>query len=54
MCRVIYKSLRDFRPLRYSSRDGHAEGVHVDRGRDKKKLGEILYLLMCSFVLWLS
>jgi hypothetical protein len=24
--RVILKSLRDFRPLRYSSRDGHAEG----------------------------
>ena len=27
-------SLRDFRPLRYSSRDGHAEGEHVNRGRD--------------------
>jgi hypothetical protein len=24
--RVIHKSLRDFRPLRYSSRDGHVEG----------------------------
>jgi hypothetical protein len=24
--RVIHKSLWDFRPLRYSSRDGHAEG----------------------------
>jgi hypothetical protein len=24
--RVIHKSLRDVRPLRYSSRDGHAEG----------------------------
>ena len=32
--RVIHKSLRDFRPLRYSSRDGHAEGDHVNRGRD--------------------
>jgi hypothetical protein len=32
--RVIHKSLRDFRPLRYSSRDGHAEVVHVNRGRD--------------------
>ena len=31
--RVIHKSLRDFRPLRYSSRDGHAEGEHVNRGR---------------------
>jgi hypothetical protein len=27
-------SPRDFRPLRYSSRDGHAEGEHVNRGRD--------------------
>jgi hypothetical protein len=27
--RVIHMSLRDFRPLRYSSRDGHAEGEHV-------------------------
>ena len=32
--RVILKSLRDFRPLPYSSRDGHAEGEHVNRGRD--------------------
>ena len=32
-CRVIRKSLRDFRPLRCSSRDGHAEGEHVNRGR---------------------
>ena len=32
--RVIHKSLRDFRPLLYSSRDGHAEGEHVNRGRD--------------------
>ena len=32
--RVIHKSLRDFRPLRYSGRDGHAEGEHVNRGRD--------------------
>ena len=29
---VIHKSLPDFRPLRYSSRDGHAEGEHVNRG----------------------
>ena len=115
--RVIHKSLRDFRPLRYSSRDGHAEGELVNRGRDTppfcptlqvldmstlgvaadvtndsvransktqnaflfpvhamfrhdcplavkpastprrlvdKKLGEILYLLICSFLLCLS
>jgi len=32
--RVNHKSLRDFRPLRYSSRDGHAEWEHVNRGRD--------------------
>ena len=32
--RVIRKSLRGFRPLRYSSRDGHAEGEHINRGRD--------------------
>ena len=32
--RVIHKSFRDFRPLRYSSRDGHAEGKHVNRGSD--------------------
>jgi hypothetical protein len=32
--RIIHKSLKDFRPLRYSSRDGHAKGKHVNRGRD--------------------
>ena len=32
--KVIRKSLRELRPLRYSSRDGHAEGGHVNRGRD--------------------
>ena len=32
--RVIRKSVRDFRPLRYSSRYGHAEGEHVNRGRE--------------------
>ena len=32
--RVIHKSLHDFRPLRYNSRDGHAEGEHVNRARD--------------------
>ena len=33
--RVIHKFLQDFRPLRYSSRDGHAEGEHVNRGRER-------------------
>jgi hypothetical protein len=32
--RIIHKSLRDFRPLRYSSWDGHAEGENVNRGTD--------------------
>jgi hypothetical protein len=32
--RVIHKSLRDFQPLRYSIQDGHAEGEHVNRGKD--------------------
>ena len=31
---VIHKSLLDFRPLRYSIPDGHAEEEHVNRGRD--------------------
>ena len=39
--RVIHKSIRDFRPLRYSSRDGHAEGEHVNRGRDTPSLSYI-------------
>jgi hypothetical protein len=36
--RVIHKSLRDFQPLRYSSRDGHAKREHVNRGRDTASL----------------
>jgi hypothetical protein len=32
--RLIQKSLWDLRPLRYSSRDSHAEGERVNRGRD--------------------
>ena len=31
--RIIHKSLRDFRPLRNSSRDGHTKGEHVNRGK---------------------
>ena len=31
---LMHKSLRDFRLLRYSRRDGHAEAEHVNRGRD--------------------
>jgi hypothetical protein len=47
--RVILKSLRDFRPLRYSSRDGHAEGQHVNRGRDTASFCPTLQVLhMCT------
>ena len=43
--RVIHKSLRDFRPLRYSSRDGHAEGEHVNRKRATPSFGPTLQVL---------
>jgi hypothetical protein len=47
--KVIHKSLRDFRPLRYSSRDGHAEGDHVNRGRDTASFYPTLQVLdMCT------
>jgi hypothetical protein len=46
--RVIHKSLRDFRPLGYSSRDGHAEGRHINRQRISPSfscvLGAVAYL----------
>jgi len=45
MYRVMHKSLRDFRPLRYSSRDGHVEGEHVNRGRDIPIFCPILQVL---------
>ena len=43
--RVIHKSFRDFRPQRYSSRDGHAEGEHVNRGRDTQSFCPTLQVL---------
>ena len=46
--RGIYLSLRDFRPLRYSSRDGHAEGEHVNRGRDTPSSSSTLRVLDVS------
>jgi hypothetical protein len=47
--RVIHKSLRDFRPLRYCSRDGHAVGEHVNRGRDTPSFCPTLQVLdMCN------
>ena len=46
--RVIHKSLRDFRPLRYSSRDGHAEGEHVNRRIDTPSFCPTLQVLDMS------
>ena len=46
--RVIRKSLRDFRPLRYISRDGHAEAEHVSRGRDTPSFCRTLQVLVMS------
>jgi hypothetical protein len=49
-CRVIHKSLLDFRPLRYCIRDGHAEGEHVNRRRDTPSFCPTLQLLDMSTV----
>jgi hypothetical protein len=46
--RVIHKFLRDFRPLRYSIRDGHAEGENVNRERDTPRFCPILQVLHMS------
>jgi len=46
--RVIHKSLRNFRPLWYSSRDGHAEEEHVNRGRDTPSFFPTLHVLDMS------
>ena len=46
--RVIRKSILDFRPLRYSSQDGHDEGEHVNRGRDTLSFCPTLQLLDVS------
>jgi hypothetical protein len=48
--RVIRKSLRDFRPLRYSSWDGHAEGEHVNRGTDTPSFCPTLQVLDMSTI----
>jgi hypothetical protein len=45
---VIHKSLGDFRPLWYSSRDGHAEGEHVNRMRDTPSFCPTLQVLDMS------
>jgi hypothetical protein len=46
--RVIHKSLRDLRPLRYSSRDGYAEEEHANRGRDTPSFCPTLQVLDMS------
>ena len=46
--RVIHKSPWDFRPLQYSSRDGHAEGEHANRGRDTPSFCSTLQVLDMS------
>ena len=46
--RAIHKSLRDFRPLRYSSRDGHVEGEHVNRRRETPSFCPTLQVLDMS------
>jgi hypothetical protein len=46
--RVIHKSPLDFRPLRYRSRDCHAEGEHVNRGRDTPSFCPTLHVLDMS------
>jgi hypothetical protein len=46
--RVIRKSLQEFRPLWYSSQDGHAEGEHVNRGKDTPSFYPTLQVLDMS------
>jgi hypothetical protein len=50
---IIHKSLRDIRPLQYSSRDGHTEGERVNRGRDSPSSCPTLQVLDMSFLLCL-
>ena len=45
---AIHKSLRDFRPLRYSSRDGHAEGEHFGGGRNIPSFSPTFHVLDMS------
>jgi hypothetical protein len=45
---VIRKCLRNFRPQRNRSRDGHAEGEHVNRGRDTPSLTSLQVLGMSA------
>jgi hypothetical protein len=45
---VIHKSLWDFRPLRYNSRDGHAKGEDVNRGKGTPSFCPTLQVLNMS------
>jgi hypothetical protein len=49
--RVILKTLRDVRPLQYSSQDGHDEREHVNRGRDIPSFCPTLQVLDMSTLL---
>ena len=44
----MYRVIHKFRPLRYSSRDGHAEVEHVNRGRDIPRFCATLQVLDVS------
>jgi hypothetical protein len=46
--RIIHKSLRDIRPLQYSSRDGHTEREHVNRGREHVNRGRDTPRFCCT------
>jgi hypothetical protein len=48
MYRVIHKYLRDFRPLRYSNRDGHVEEEHANKGTATPSLCPTLQVLDMS------
>jgi hypothetical protein len=48
MYREFHKSLRDFRTLRYISRDGHAEAEHVNRRKDTPSFCPTLQVLDMS------
>jgi hypothetical protein len=48
--RVIRKFFQEFRALRYSSRDCHVEGEHVNRGRDTPQVSVLPYRCsICPF-----
>jgi hypothetical protein len=46
--RIIHKPLWEFRPLRYSSRDSHTEGEHVNRGKGTPSFCRTLQVLDMS------